>query len=299
MNRSRFLAANAAVSIGVLVAAGSADAQAAPIVLHNTEVAGTLVDQYGHTSTFDDMTRFSPSAANSSRGAQNYAVNGNASDTSHGLVSAQVIMSSPEQNTADGGFASFLSGTASLSFIIGFNPTGVPLPPDVVAHLYVGALGGMNWNWDGNADVEFLIRDSQTEDVVVDEKLLKGPGFDPIADSESFTLNQTFDLSPNETYQVFMSASASGFLVNIDPTQPDGMEVTASVDPTFKLVGDTASLWTLTGIPVEPNDPGGVTPGVPEPASWTLMIAGFGLTGRDTSPAALDALGLECSDAED
>ena len=59
-----------------------------------------------------------------------------------------------------------------------------------------------------------------------------------------------------------------------------GASAQAWIDPTFTLLGPNASNYRIVGVPgasvTPPTNPGGA---VPEPSTWALMIAGFGLAG--------------------
>lgn len=69
----------------------------------------------------------------------------------------------------------------------------------------------------------------------------------------------------------------SGFeyLVHLRASAYAGFDGTADAfaDPTFTIDPDYASRFTLLGVP------GGVSSDVPEPASWALLLAGFGMIG--------------------
>jgi hypothetical protein len=273
MNSVRHLAMLMMSALAVL-AAGSAGAQP----FYASSVIGTLRDQNGVVTHVSSGTSLSPTPTNSSiADSQIYAANGNSSNAHGGTVSAQVLMSNPATNTNNGGVADFLEGDASLSYNLALTPAGNRAPTDTSVPVDIRALGGIEWSQDGVPGAEFLVRSNQTGAVVVDELLEKRPGVNFVADSESFFLDQIFNLDPHETYQVFLSAFASGFLNDFNGTgDPGGMQVTASIDPTFTVVGAAAADWTISGVPLDTTTGTG---GVPEPASWALMVLGLSLAG--------------------
>jgi hypothetical protein len=65
------------------------------------------------------------------------------------------------------------------------------------------------------------------------------------------------------------------------------VEAAASVDPTFTVEGDFASQWSINGVP---NDVATAPGGVPEPATWALMIGGLGLVGASLRRRRAEAL---------
>jgi len=83
-----------------------------------------------------------------------------------------------------------------------------------------------------------------------------------------FDVDQIFYLKPSITYNIEMLASAGATTAGQDNSRAH-----ATVDPVFTILGGFASDYSLVGVP------GGATGAVPEPASWMMMIAGFGLLG--------------------
>jgi len=93
----------------------------------------------------------------------------------------------------------------------------------------------------------------------------------------------------------FVLATASGTVINFydagsgsSKAYVAGLASVQDFSTTFTLAAPTTVAFTLQDYYV-PDNAGGVsldvqpfatsTPGVPEPAAWTLMIGGFGLTG--------------------
>ena len=90
-------------------------------------------------------------------------------------------------------------------------------------------------------------------------------------------------------YGVLMADSASlaansfyGFLtISASARLLEGGDISAMIDPmvSLNLDGVNPDDFTLTLSPGFDNGAGGGTGGVPEPATWGLMLAGFGLAG--------------------
>ena len=85
--------------------------------------------------------------------------------------------------------------------------------------------------------------------------------------SPSFAIDTDAFFVPNADFVVTLLALASAG----DPYTHDPASSFATVDPMFIL--DAESAYHFEGIPAE------LTGGIPEPSSWALMIAGFGLVG--------------------
>ncbi len=269
---SRYGVSGLAAATSILIV-GPAAAQ----TLYNAEISGTTISPSGVSTPITSISdRFSSVPVNASAAAEDWSVEATAKSTSGGRVSAQVIMSPLDTTMTHAGK---LSADSSLSYTLTLDPKVVAATTesDGLVPVTIGALGGIQWNQDGTALAEFLVRSETTGAVVIDEQLNKTsrPGLNFIADSTNFFLNETFGLNPNDSYQVFMSASAFGDSSFFSDDK--GMEITASIDPTFTVAGAFASQWSIEGVPEDPST--GPGPGVPEPATWAMLIAGFGLAG--------------------
>jgi hypothetical protein len=95
--------------------------------------------------------------------------------------------------------------------------------------------------------------------------------FQPVA---AFEVDQVFFMKPSSTYYIEMYAGAG-----VQAVVFNGATARASVDPTFTIQGDFALNYRVMGVPggAVVNPPGGGV--VPEPATWAMMVAGFGLLG--------------------
>ena len=85
----------------------------------------------------------------------------------------------------------------------------------------------------------------------------------------SFAIDTMAFFTPNADFIVTMLALAGAG----DPFVHDPASAFATVDPMFIVDPAFASAYHFEGIPTE------LTAGIPEPSSWALMIAGFGLVG--------------------
>lgn len=91
----------------------------------------------------------------------------------------------------------------------------------------------------------------------------------------NFNTEQVLNLVPGWGYTMALYASAdayNGFVLSPGETNERG----ASVDPTLTIQGDDAQLYHFEGLPTSTI---GNVAAVPEPASWALMLSGFGLIG--------------------
>jgi len=87
-----------------------------------------------------------------------------------------------------------------------------------------------------------------------------------------FSIDQWIYVKPDDDITLFMSAWATANASLEYSKQTDRIVV----DPVFEIAPDFASLYTLVGLPegvVSPPTP------APEPASWAMMVGGFGLIG--------------------
>ena len=265
-----------ATALAVLFTSGQALADSHYV----TEAHGTLIDKNGNQSTLSMVPGLASTPSNSSAGGQDWSIGTNADNVSGGHVSAQVIMSNPSQNTTDGGYAKQLYGDTSEFYTINLAPQFGAVAIDNSVPVDVLAIAGLEWNQDGVATAEFRFTDVTTGTILIDDQLSKtsNPGLNFIHGSLPDTIDRTLNLNPNDTFQVFMTAHAFGDINGFSGSGDDGgMEITASVDPTFTILGDYASRWTVVGVPVD--DTTGGAGAVPEPAVWEMLLTGFGLAG--------------------
>ncbi|MBW8744168.1 MAG: PEPxxWA-CTERM sorting domain-containing protein [Sphingomonas sp.] len=95
--------------------------------------------------------------------------------------------------------------------------------------------------------------------------------------SQRFDVNELFYLQTGHAYSLELVAQAFADMSYI-PTEGGSAFANAIVDPTFAIQGGFAQLYHFVGLPESAiGSPSGST--VPEPASWALMVGGFGLIG--------------------
>jgi hypothetical protein len=95
--------------------------------------------------------------------------------------------------------------------------------------------------------------------------------------SHTFKVHDLFYLQTNVVYGYELGAEAvadSDYRESSDAFT----QVVASVDPTFQIQGAFAGLYHFVGLPASAivTNP---TSAAPEPASWAMMVSGFGLVG--------------------
>lgn len=193
------------------------------------------------------------------------------------LLSSATISGGP--NIA-GNAAATLRGSANYSFqILGAQPT---------ATVHINALGDLGFSTistfagsSGAATAQFRVVAANNGPLVIDEFMSLANfggvfynGNDPSAVSNiGFSYNADFTLLTNTVYDVIMRTTLTGTV-----NGPGTESMFANIDPTFTVDGP----FTLQVSPgfggVTLRDPGG-NGGVPEPATWALMLCGFGLAG--------------------
>ena len=131
----------------------------------------------------------------------------------------------------------------------------------------------------GFAQAMFTLRDFASDAFVGGAGLLADFGYS--APVQRSVYDQTLSLRGGHTYIVFLSASASAQGINAD-YEPVFRSSRAFADPYFNIDPDFLaanrgfSLAFSPGVGNTLAPPGGA---VPEPATWAMMIAGFGAAG--------------------
>jgi PEP-CTERM motif len=90
-----------------------------------------------------------------------------------------------------------------------------------------------------------------------------------------FSFNELLNVKPDDDIVVKMFASSSSYAYPISGV--DRLASGVLLDPVFEIAPEDASRYTLTGLPLG-SDTAPVAP-VPEPGTWAMMAAGFGLLG--------------------
>ena len=101
-----------------------------------------------------------------------------------------------------------------------------------------------------------------------------GPLTGPVGVGHSFSVNQIYDLTPGATLTLTLQANSRVRYPGI----ADGKFAVsgATVDPIFTVLGGYSDSYHFVGLPASAIGP------VPEPSSWLMMVAGFGVIGSWT-----------------
>jgi hypothetical protein len=265
-NRFGVVGMGAALSVSI-VGAAAAQAQA-PFYLG--VVTGTAVDANGAPVPISDGAS-GATIVQVGQSATNWLVGADAVAT-HGGTAESDIQMSPLPTVTGVGFATQLTSQTEIVLRLALIGTGsAPFVP-----VTIGAKGSATWSQDGAAEAFF-----DFSGIGIQEISAKVQENDVPANREKgledFTINSTVDFVPGVTYTLVMTTFASSDVREFQ-SNPDGSidfgEDTAVVDPTFTVDPAFAADWSVGGVPIAAS-----TPGVPEPATWTMLIAGFGLAG--------------------
>jgi hypothetical protein len=263
------VAAAAALTFGFSLSIADS---AAAATRYQIGISGTVVDENGNPSSFSAGNNTLSDFGTFSRSATNWLDTAIGVPDHGGTVGSEIQMS-PQPKVLGVGFATLLTSSSLLTYDITLSGTGA----DAFVPVLFTAKGSATWNQDGAAEatLDFFgtgitsIRDLVQESDVAANR---------VAGTESFSENTVVDLIPGQTYQVVISTFAQSdirsFHSNPDGSVDFGFDI-ATVDPTFTVDPAFASRWSIAGIPVGASLP----PGVPEPATWALLISGFGLAG--------------------
>lgn len=111
-------------------------------------------------------------------------------------------------------------------------------------------------------------------------------GYTTNPDAGAFTVDSLFYLQPGKTYELNLRAEA--YVLSYYLGDDEVASASATIDPTFTIQGDFAKDYHFVGLP--DSAIGRADAAVPEPASWTMMVGGFGMLGgtlrRRRQPAA-------------
>jgi hypothetical protein len=247
--------------------AGSAAAQ----TLYEAHISGTAIDADGSVVTINQGKSFTTDPLRFGQTMSDWQVGANAIGAHGGTVESDIIMS-PLPTVSGVGFATLLTSSTELIEHITLKGTA----SDPFVPVMIGTKGTVTWSQDGNAQANFFFGGPDGQ-IIFDNVFENDPGQNRLAGTESFAVNQVVDFIPGVTYEVVMTTSAQAdfrlFQSNPDGTIPFGMD-TAVVDPTFTVDPAFAARWSIDGVPVDDR-----APGVPEPATWAMLITGFGLAG--------------------
>jgi hypothetical protein len=254
MSTSRTLAA--ALTLALMAAATSALASGVPVIAPSDLPTG------GGTFGVSDWTSQFNSVSGSGSGSVTLggAIAGATTVVPDANVQAAIGVTAETQLRA--------SSVETVNFYINA-PAGVSVPI-IIAGLATGS-GSGNGISAGGAYLETYNNDGR--DAVT---LFSFADCNSASCGGAFSRN--FNLPTGFIFSVLLEAS--GFIV-YDPTAtvsgPGAFS--ADVDPANLISIDPTFAALNPGVSLAINSGSGPAPGVPEPASWALMIAGFGLAG--------------------
>ena len=206
----------------------------------------------------------------SAGGATNQVSTIAATPTSYTVVDGAATATSTTSAAAGGSaFASVIStapyniGSASAVVQYGITlvgPAGAPVSVQIVANGYtVGTAAANNFY----TAMIFLSLNNAGGTLFANADAKLGGG------SQLLALNTSVLFAPNVQYFFQMGANAGCGI-------SASCSAAAFIDPIFTINPADASRYTLAGIPSVTATPGGI----PEPASWALLITGFTLVGQ-------------------
>lgn len=181
-----------------------------------------------------------------------------------------------------------LMAFASFDYQLRIVPLTASAPADAIVPIHIVAHGAANVTASNsgdpvNAGVSFYVGQSSAlvDTYAVDTDGLDGAG-------SGFAVDQEVSASVASPLYVLLQASTG-----IISSGRDVAAGLAYVDPIFTIDDPHwASLYKIVGVPGDATPP---TSSVPEPAAWTMMIAGFGAVGMTMRRRARLSAGHEIS----
>ena len=250
--------------LGLTLLAGQALAGEVLTAASGTVAAGArfLADGVSHTATgaYDDHA--------------SYAKFGSQSDANLSTITPYLSAYGTGAACFCGAATGGGEGRAYLSYSFEFlgGPADLMIPVTITYNMVLSVLA------DGYAEGQFIVFNHAYNGA-----------FDPIYNDSStiggttnvFGLNVTRSFSFNAAYNtensIFMGVLANSSNSFTHGAASAYLDPIISIDPAFAALHPGTSLVLSDG--VLNAEPGGAGGGVPEPASWALMIAGFGLAG--------------------
>lgn len=155
---------------------------------------------------------------------------------------------------------------AGLSYTFRLASKDSSVPPDPFVPLNVQAIAFTlrnQFQFQGNASIE--LDQNGSEILYAAQTLLDDPRATIL-----FDVNRWINVQPDDDILVKLFVDSS-----VDSSPGYGrFSSGVFLDPTYTIAPDYASRYTLVGLPEGSITPPGV---VPEPATWAMMVGGFGL----------------------
>jgi hypothetical protein len=228
------------------------------------QISGTLISGTGVQSMFADGSLV-PQANPAQYGqtATTWQVGTSASPAHGGTASSNVDLAPINPSSSNGYAQSLLAQSTVFYYITLSGSANDPLVP-----VDIKALGSISWTQYGAATAGFRFQDytNSSNLQMLNPNINQNDTLDRQAGNDTFSVDSTVELRPSDTYVVTVYTNASADARNI--FSANYAEVSAFVDPTFTVVGDYASRWTISGVPF-------ATSAVPEPSTWAMMMLGF------------------------
>ena len=173
---------------------------------------------------------------------------------------------------------------ADVQYNFSLQPTGSGSAPLVPIHIVASAFDTFGPNGSRSRNDYAVFDLEQAGNRVVYRNSMTPFG----RQTMMFDIDEWVEVDPTRPFTLYMSATVMAYA---DPhSDEQRLNSKVVVDPTFEIAPEFANLYRFVGLP-SANSGGG---SVPEPASWMLMVGGFGCTGgalrRRTSNAARKGL---------
>ena len=242
---------------------------AAPLgTYYSASVSGSVVDWYaGGVSSFSNGTGLlTPAFEAESQAGLNWSVDARANDNGGGTVEANAHLTVPQPGVE--AYANQLNAASVIKYV--FMIAGTAQDPLVPVLLQAG--GGVAVSSGGGwamAGLDFVHNG-------IDDQWQAFRNYGPEG-SQRFDVNQIYDLQPGQIYSASIYAEAASKMNYVASDNGVG-QASASVDPTFTIQGADAQLYHFVGLP-DSAIGGTSVAAVPEPGTWALLLAGFGIIG--------------------
>ena len=179
------------------------------------------------------------------------------------------------------------SAAAGIRYTIQVAPkNGVTSFPEIVP-LHVFATGATGTDGYAFSRIDFILNYRETptsgfNSILETTNVSSSVYFPPVFDGTgTINVDETIRVAPltDITVSLFASTGVGTGILGADPNNDQYGVASAYVDPVFTLSGVYADLFDVIGVPTDGTTPPPVTSDVPEPATWAMMLCGFGFIG--------------------